>query len=85
MSALEELARPHLEAFFHAARTGESIMLDRAAVAAVARWAQKTVLTAEMTADQPWIGLPADRRSLMDGTAREIERSPVPPEVVRRN
>ncbi len=67
MSDLEEVVKPTILQLAKAAKAGIAIALARETTRELARWAQKTALTYELTSDAPHIGNFAMGRRLHDG------------------
>lgn len=67
MSALETEAKPYFLALAHAAERGTSVVLSPEHAAVLARWAEKTAITSELTDPPPWVSTPGMRRALMTG------------------
>jgi hypothetical protein len=67
MSDLEEAVKPTILQLVRSAKTGIAIALGREAARQLARWAQKTALTYELTDDVPHVGNVAMGQQLRDG------------------
>src|ERR1700733_10607263 len=67
MSDLEEAAKPTILQLVTSAKTGIAIALGRSATRELARWAQKTALTYELTSDAPHAGNVVMGQQLRDG------------------
>lgn len=73
MSGLEQQAKPLFLRLAHSAEAGAEVDISPSEAAILARWAQKTVITGELTGrpmnvalGPPWVSRPSMRRQLMD-------------------
>jgi hypothetical protein len=67
MSDLEEAVKPIILQLLWSAKTGMAIVLDAETAQMLARWAQKTALTYELTSDAPHVGNAALGQRLREG------------------